>query len=123
MTYSISGVAEDLPNDLINCNIQHSGAVTHQRSDRTCSHETGPQSDHSVTTTCDHQLQRCVVVKTFGPLQKETKRWHTKLKTTCFSVDRSVLFQLSFGKKDMTTLNATNQVTVAGLISLTLGTF
>ncbi len=69
MTHRISGVAEDLLSRLVDCNIQHSGVVTQQRSYRTCGHKSSPQSDCSVTTSCDHQLQRCIVVKTFSSLK------------------------------------------------------
>lgn len=69
MTHSISGVAEDLPNRLVDRNIQHSGAMTQQRSYGTCGHKSSPQSDCSVTTSRHHQLQRRIVVKTFSSLK------------------------------------------------------
>lgn len=69
MTHSISGVAEDLLDSLVDCNIQYSGAVTQQCSHRTRGHKWSPQSDCSVTPSCDHQLQRGIVVKTFSSLK------------------------------------------------------
>lgn len=36
ITHSISGVAEDLPHILVDCNIQYGGVVAQQRSHRTC---------------------------------------------------------------------------------------
>ncbi len=69
MTYSISGVAEDLPDTLVNGHIQDRGAVTEQCSYRTCGHKSSPESDSSVAASCYHQLQRCIVVKTLSSLK------------------------------------------------------
>lgn len=72
MTHSVSGVAECLSGRLVDCHIQHSGAVTRQSSDGTGGHKPGPQPDCPVATSGDHQLEGGAVVETFNSLKKQT---------------------------------------------------
>lgn len=85
LTHSISGVAKDLLHGLVDGNIQYSGAVTQQCGYRTSGDKPAPEPDRSVRTSCDHQLQRCTVVKAFNTLKRERERETTEYMLFPFS--------------------------------------
>lgn len=74
MTHGVSGVAEDLPSLLVDCNIWHSGEVTPQGGYRMCGDKWTPQPDCSITASGNHQLQSCAVVKAFNSLEWDKKK-------------------------------------------------
>ncbi|KAG7226388.1 hypothetical protein INR49_013799 [Caranx melampygus] len=76
-THSISGVAKDLTNRLVDCNIQYSSFVTWQCNYRTRGDVSSPQSDCSVATACDQQLQSGIV--TCGSLFSATFKQTTEV--------------------------------------------
>lgn len=79
LTHSVSGVAEDLPNRLVDRHIQYGSAVAQQHGHRIRCHKSSPQSDRSVTTSCNHQLQRRIVVETFSSLKWDKKTLNMSL--------------------------------------------